>query len=121
MCNRAPDGILVAIRSWRTEVQKARELSGREQDERIADLTAERAQAIRQMTNGAPSIQMETEELSLTLDAETGEADAMILKGVHAGRTWSDLSSLEKAETVSSFALGADVLLKILEFGSENL
>jgi hypothetical protein len=113
--------ILVAMRSWRTEMQKARALSGRERDERIAELKAERAEAIRQLTNGAPSVQMETDELSLTLDAETGEADAIILKGVHAGRTWSDLSPLEKTETVSLFAQGADALLKILEFGSENL
>ncbi|WP_170519469.1 hypothetical protein [Ruegeria atlantica] len=113
--------ILVAMRSWRTEMQKAQKLSGEERDERIAKLEAERAAALLQLTNGAPSVQMETEELSLTLDAETGEADAIILKGEHAGRTWSDLSPLEKAETVSLFAQGADALLRILEFGSENL
>lgn len=113
--------VLVAMRSWRTEMQKARELDGHERDERIAQLKAERAAALLQLTNGASSVQMETEELSLTLDAETGEADALILKGGHAGRTWSDLSPLEKAETVSLFAQSADALLKILEFGSENL
>ncbi|WP_298848830.1 hypothetical protein [uncultured Ruegeria sp.] len=113
--------ILVAMRSWRKEMQKAQMLSGRERDERIAELKAERDAALLQLTNGAPSVQMENEDLSLTLDAETGEADALILKGEHAGRTWSDLSPLEKAETVSLFAQGADALLKILEFGSENL
>lgn len=114
-------GILVAMRSWRTEMQKARTLHGQERDERIAELQAERSAALLQLTNGASSVQMETEELSLTLDAKTGEADALILKGEHAGRTWSDLSPLEKAETVSLFAQGADALLKILEIGSEGL
>lgn len=114
-------GILVAMRSWRTEMQKARALHGQERDERIAELQAERSAALLQLTNGASSVQMETEELSLTLDAETGEADALILKGEHAGRTWSDLSPLEKAETVSLFAQGADALLKILEIGGEGL
>lgn len=113
--------VLVAMRTWRTEMQKARELDGHERDERIAQLKAERAAALLQLTNGASSVQMETEELSLTLDAETGEADALILKGEHAGRTWSDLSPLEKAETVSLFAQSADALLNILEFGSVNL
>ncbi|WP_425038877.1 hypothetical protein [Primorskyibacter sp. S187A] len=114
-------GILVAMRSWRTEMQKARALHGQEREERIAELRAERSAALLQLTNGASSVQMETEELSLTIDAGTGEADALILKGEHAGRTWSDLSPLEKAETVSSFAQGADALLKILEFGNESL
>ncbi|MFT5796123.1 MAG: hypothetical protein ACI9PY_002943 [Ascidiaceihabitans sp.] len=113
--------VLVAMRSWRTEMQKTRELNGQERDERIAELRTERAAALLQLTNGASSVQMETEELSLTLDAETGEADALILKGRYAGRTWTDLSALEKAETVSLFAQGADALFNILEFGSENL
>jgi hypothetical protein len=114
-------GILVAMRSWRTEMQKARALHGQEREERVAELQAERSAALLQLTNGASSVQMETEELSLTLDAKTGEADALILKGEYAGRTWSDLSPLEKAETVSLFAQGADALLKILEIGSESL
>jgi len=113
--------ILVAMRSWRTEMQKARALHGQEREERIAELQAERAAALLRLTDGASSVQMETEELSLTLDVETGEADALILKGENAGRKWSDLSPLEKAETVSLFAQGADALLKILELGRENL
>ena len=113
--------VLVEMRSWRTEMQKARELNGQERDDRIAELKAERAAALLQLTNGASSVQMETEEISLTLDTETGEADALILKGEHAGRTWSDLSALEKAETVSLFTQGADALLKILEFGGDSL
>lgn len=114
-------GILVALRSWKKEMQKAQNLNEQQREQRIAELQAERKAALLQLTNGAPSVQMETEELSLTLDAETGEADAVILKGEHAGRTWSDLSPLEKAETVSLFAQGADVVLKILELGSESL
>ncbi|WP_170566034.1 hypothetical protein [Ruegeria atlantica] len=113
--------ILVAMQSWRKEMEKAQRLSGQERDERIAELKAERAMALLQLTNGAPSVQMENEEFSLTLDAETGEADALILKGEHSGRTWSELSPLEKAETVALYAQGADALLKILDFGSENL
>lgn len=114
-------GILVALRSWKKEVQKAQSLNERQREQRIAELEAERKTVLLQLTNGAPSVQMETDELSLTLNAETGEADALILKGEYAGRTWSDLSPLEKAETVSLFAQGADVILKILELGSENL
>jgi len=74
-----------------------------------------------QLTNGASALQMENEEISLTLDVETGEADAVILKGSHTGRTWSDLNVTEKAEVVSVFAQGAGILINILEFGSENL
>ncbi len=114
-------GILVALRSWKKEMQKAQSLNELQREQRIAELQAERKAALLQLTNGAPSVQMETEELSLTLDAETGEADALILKGEHAGRAWSDLTPLEKAETVSLFAQGADAILKILEFGTENL
>jgi hypothetical protein len=114
-------GILVAMRSWRAEMLKARALHGQEREERIAELAVERSAALFQLTNGASSVQMETEELSLTLDAKAGKADALILKGEHAGRTWSDLSPLEKAETVSLFAQGADAILKILEIGSESL
>ena len=114
-------GILVALRSWRMELQKAQALNGQEREKRIAELQAERTAALMQLTNGAPSVQMETEELSLTLDAETGEADALVLKGEHTGRAWSDLTALEKAETVSLFAQGAEAILKILEFGNENL
>ena len=117
----AGTAILVAMRSWRKEMQRATELNGKEREERIAELKAERAAALLQLTHGASSVQMETEELSLTLDAETGEVGALILKGQHSGRTWSDLSVLEKAETVSLFAEGAEVLLNILEIGSENL
>ncbi|MBO9472881.1 hypothetical protein J7413_04960 [Shimia sp. R10_1] len=113
-------GVLVALRSWKKEMQKAHCLNEQQREQRIAELQAERKAALLQLTNGAPSVQMETEELSLTLDAETGEADALILKGEHAGRTWSDLSPLEKAETVSLFAQGAEAILNILEFGSES-
>ena len=114
-------GILVALHSWKKEMQKAQSLNEQQREQRIAELQAERTAALLQLTNGAPSVQMETEELSLTLDAETGEADALILKGEHAGRAWSDLSPIEKAETLSLFAQSADAILKILEFGSENL
>ena len=114
-------GILVALRSWKQEMQKAQSLNEQQREQRVAELQAEREAALLQLTNGAPSVQMETEELSLTLDAETGEADALILKGEHAGRTWSDLTPLEKVETVSLFDQGTDAILKILEFGSENL
>lgn len=113
-------GILVALHSWKKEVKRAQSLNEKQREQRIAELRAERKAALLQLTNGASSVQMETEELSLTLDAETGEADALILKGEHAGRAWSDLSPIEKAETVSLFAQGADAILKILEFGSEN-
>ncbi|MEM8591448.1 MAG: hypothetical protein AAGF13_02865 [Pseudomonadota bacterium] len=117
----AEAGILVALRAWRTEMQKAQALNGEEREKRIAELNAERAAALKQLANGAPSVQMETEDLSLVLDTETGEADALILRGEHAGRAWSDLTTREKAETVSILAHGPDSILKILEFGRENL
>ena len=93
----AGGAVLVAMRAWQTEVQAARKLGEQERRQRIAELKVERSAALFQLTNGASSVQMETDELSLTLDAETGEADAMILKGEHAGRAWSDLSRTEKA------------------------
>lgn len=114
-------GILVALRSWKQEMQKAQSLNKQQREQRIAELKAERKAALDQLTNGAPSVQMETEDLSLTLDTETGEADALILKGEHAGRAWSDLSPIEKAETVSLFAQSTNAVLQILEFGSESL
>lgn len=117
----AGGGILVAMRSWRTEMQKAQTLGQQEREHRIAELRKERAAALQQLTNGAPSVQMETEDLSLTLDTETGEADAIVLTGENAGRAWSDLSPLEKMETASLFASSADLILKILEFGGEGL
>lgn len=114
-------GILVAMRSWQAEMRKARALHGQDRERRIAELKAERSAALLQLTDGASSVQMETDELSLTLDAETGEADALILKGDHAGRSWSDLSSSEKAQTALLFSDGVNVLLKILEIGREGL
>ena len=111
----------MALRSWRKEMQKAQTLNEEQRQQRIAELQKERDVALLQLTNGASSVQMETEELSLTLNAETGEADAVILKGEHTGRTWSDLTTAEKAETVSLFTHGAEAILSILEFGRENL
>lgn len=108
--------ILVAMRSWRNEMQNAQALGEEARKHRIAELRAERAAALAQLTNGAPSVQMETDELSLTLDTETGEADAMILKGAHAGRMWSELSEDEQRETAGACSVGADVLLNMLFF-----
>jgi len=113
-------GILVALRSWQKEMQKAQSLNTQLRAQRIAELQAERKAALLQLTNGAPSLQMETDELSLTLNAETGEADALILKGQHAGRTWSDLSMIEKAETATYVAEGAIAILRILEIVGED-
>lgn len=113
-------GILVALRSWQKEMQKAQSLNTQRREQRIAELQAERKAALLQLTNGAPSLQMETDALSLTLNAETGEADALILKGQHAGRTWSDLTTIEKAETASFVAQGAEAILRILEIVGED-
>ena len=113
-------GILVALRSWQNEMQKAQNLNTLLREQRIAELQAERKAALLQLTNGAPSLQMETDALSLTLNAETGEADALILKGQHSGRTWSDLTVIEKAETASFVAQGAGAILRILEIVGEE-
>lgn len=110
----------MALRSWQKEMQKAQSLNTQQRAQRIAELQAERKAALLQLTNGAQSLQMETDELSLTLNAETGEADALILKGQHAGRTWSGLSTIEKAETASYVAEGAEAILRILEIVGED-
>ena len=110
-------GILIALRSWRVEMEKAQTLHEEERETRMAALHAERKAALLQLTNGAPTVQMETEELSLTLNAETGEADAIILKGDYAGRTWSDLTPDEQKNAASLFSLGAEAIVKILIFG----
>ena len=117
----AGGAVLAAMRGWRSELEASRKLNNAEREQRIAELKAERSAALLQLTNGASAFQMENEEISLTLDVETGEADAVILKGKHTGRTWSDLDIAEKTEVVSVFAQGAGILISILEFGTENL
>jgi hypothetical protein len=116
----AGGAVLAAMRAWRKEMDAAYALNEAERDARIALLQTERAAALRQLTQGASALQMETEELSMTLDVETGDADAVILKGEYSGRTWSSLTSAEKAETGFAVLEGAASLLRIIEITLED-
>ena len=108
------------MRAWRKEMDAAYALNEAERGTRIAQLQAERTAALRQLTHGASALQMETEELSMTLDVETGDADAVILKGEYSGRTWSSLSLAEKADTGFAVLEGTASLLRIIEIALED-
>lgn len=110
----AGGAVLAAMKTWRNEMSAAQELSEVEREVRLAELRAERAAALAQLTQGSSSLQMETEDLSMTLDSSTGEADAIVLSGQHAGSLWSNLSPAEKAEAALNFADGASSVLRIL-------
>ncbi|MEP3638313.1 MAG: hypothetical protein ABJN14_13780 [Paracoccaceae bacterium] len=110
----AGGAVLAAMRTWRKEMARASELNENERQQRIAVLKAERSAALRQLTHGAAALQMESDDLSMTLDVETGEVDAVILKGDYTGRMWSSLTSVEKANVVLFVAEGAAGILKIL-------
>ncbi|MEP3846116.1 MAG: hypothetical protein ABJM43_12330 [Paracoccaceae bacterium] len=110
----AGGAVLAAMRTWRKEMARASELNENERQQRIAVLKAERSAALRQLTHGAAALQMESDDLSMTLDVETGEVDAVILKGDYTGRMWSSLTSAEKANAVLFVAEGAAGILKIL-------
>ena len=110
----AGGAVLAAMKTWRSEMSAAQELTEVEREIRLAELRAERAAALAQLTQGSGSLQMETEDLSMTLDSTTGEADAIVLSGQHTGSLWSNLSPAEKAEAALSFADGASSILNIL-------
>ena len=112
----AGGAVLAAMRAWRKEMDKAQSLNEVDRQQRIAQLQVERATALRQLTRGEPAFQMETDDISMTLDVETGAADAVVLKGDYAGRMWSSMSPAEKAETGLYLAEGAASLLSILEY-----
>jgi hypothetical protein len=116
----AGGAVLAAMRAWRVEMKAAEDLNATERAQRIADLKQERAAALRQLTQGAAALQMETEDLSVTVDADNGTADAVVLKGKHVGRLWSDLSAVEKLEVADTLVSGASILLNILEIGKES-
>jgi hypothetical protein len=117
----AGGAVLAAMRAWRVEMKAAEDLNATERAQRIADLKQERAAALRQLTQGAAALQMETEDLSVTVDADNGTADAVVLKGKHVGRLWSNLSAVEKLEVADTLVSGASILLNILEIGKESL
>ena len=112
---------LAAMRAWRKEMDAAQDLNAAERAARIAELNDARAAALRQLAHGDAAFQMETDEISLTVDADTGDVDAVILTGEHTGRTWSSLSRMEKLTVVELLAGSADALVSILEFGREIL
>ena len=110
----AGGAVLVAMKTWRKEMETAQQLNATEREARIADLKAERAAALAQLAQGAGALQMETEDLSMTLDVDTGEADAVVLSGTYAGAIWSSLTPVEKAQATLTFADGASSILQIL-------
>lgn len=110
----AGGAVLATMKTWRKEMAAAEQLNAAEREVRIAELRAERAAALAQLTKGTGALQMESEDLSMTLDADTGEADAVILTGAKAGSLWSSLSPAEKAEASLAFAEGAASILQIL-------
>ncbi|MEO1107675.1 MAG: hypothetical protein AAFX90_07125 [Pseudomonadota bacterium] len=116
----AGGAVLAAMRAWRKDMDKAATLHQAEREQRIAELQSERKAALRHLTYGAPALQMETEDLSMTVDIETGRADAVILKGEHSGRLWSNLSPADKAELGMNLAEGAASLLSILELAIKD-
>ncbi len=75
----------------------------------------ERAAALRELAGGSAALQMEHDVLSVTVDASTGEADAIVLKGTHAGRTWSSLTFEEKATVVELVGRAGLALVDILK------
>ncbi|WP_299885592.1 hypothetical protein [uncultured Ruegeria sp.] len=111
----AGGAVLAAMHTWRKEMDRARVLSEEERTVRVAELKAEREASLRKLTQGAQALQMETDDISMTLDVESGEADAVVLTGDYAGRMWSSMSTAEKAETGLLLAEGANNLLSILE------
>ena len=116
----AGGAVLVAMRAWRKDMDAAHALNAEERDARVERLQKERSDALRKLAHGASALQMETDELSMTLDVETGEADAVILKGDYSGRTWSSLTSLEKAETGFAALEGAASLLRIIDIALKD-
>jgi hypothetical protein len=110
----AGGAVLATMKTWRSEMASAQALNAAEREVRLAELGAERAAALAQLTQGSGALQMETEDLSMTLDAHTGQADAIVLSGAHAGSLWSSLSVSEKAEATINFAAGASAILEIL-------
>lgn len=110
----AGGAVLAAMRTWRKEMDKTSKLNQEAQQIRVAELQAERSAALRQLAYGADALQMETDELSMMLDVETGQADAVILKGEYSGSTWSSLTKVQKAEVVLVLGEGAVHILGIL-------
>lgn len=107
--------MLAAMHGWRRGMDQARALNEDERQSRIARLQAERAAALRQLAHGEAALQMQTEELSMTLDVETGEADAVVLSGPQAGRNWLGLTQEEKAETGLLLLESAVMILRIVD------
>lgn len=99
----------------------ARKLNDAERAIRIEELKVERRAALLQLANGAAVFQMETDEINLTVDVETGVVDGVVLKGKHSGSAWSELNASEKAEVVSVLVQGADIVVKLLELGTESM
>ena len=63
----AGGAVLAAMRTWRKELARASELNESERQQRVADLKAERSAALRQLTLGAATLQMESDDLSICL------------------------------------------------------
>lgn len=117
----AGGAVLAALSEYGDAMAKARHLTGEAREAREAEIQTARKDALRRIAGGAESMQIETGELSLTIDAETGKADAVILEGAKSGRSFSSLSKAEQdallARTRKRCDTPVDMVLNILTLG----
>ncbi|WP_027234373.1 hypothetical protein [Leisingera caerulea] len=104
----AGGAVLAALDAYSQGVDELSALEAAERDKRRQALAASRAQALRELAFGAGALQIESPDLSLTVDAETGAADAVVLSGPHAGRSYSSLTDEERAEIQSRVRRGSN-------------
>lgn len=94
----AGGAVLVAMQEYQAAMaQLSAEADSLRRARREVIETARR-DALRQISNGSSSMQIESEDLNLTINADTGEVDAIVLQGDYAGRNWSALRKKEQRE-----------------------
>lgn len=108
--------VLAALDGYNKALEDAQELDKETRHIRDLELMEKRKQALYQLTSGAPSLQMETDMLSLTLDVNSGKADALLLSGKNEGRSYSSLT-MEERKALKNQTKDKDslTLLNILE------
>ncbi|MBW3243421.1 hypothetical protein KUV57_12175 [Epibacterium sp. DP7N7-1] len=122
----AGGAVLTALASYSDGVDQLTAADSQEREARWVELREQRAQALRELAHGSSALQIESEDLSVTVDVETGQADAIVLSGPLTGRSYSSLSEAERADIQSSVLRDADrdkpgsgwLLLDILATGA---
>ena len=94
----AGGAVLTALSSYTDGVDALTAIDTKERDARRAVLREKRTQALRELAHGSAALQIESGDLSVTVDVETGQADAIVLSGPMAGRSYSSMSGAEQAE-----------------------